>query len=276
MTAPASQSSSIPGRRRRKVAAAPAGTVVAYLRVSTDEQAESGAGLAAQRAAITAEAERQGWTITAWHSDEGLSGGLAPAKRPGLAAALAAVRNREAAALVAAKLDRISRSMSDAAAMLDRSAREGWELVTCDMAMDTSTPQGRAAAHMVMTFSELERGLISQRTREALAARKAAGVQLGTPTQLPDEVLRRIITEAADGRSLRKIAQGLMADGIATGSGRPTWHPPQVQRALDCQRAQALTAEMFGSDTIDPGEKPCSVLRAAGGEATDARCALDV
>lgn len=248
MTAPAAQSSAIPGRRRRTRAEAPADTVVAYLRVSTDEQAVSGAGLEAQRAAITALAERRGWTITAWFTDEGLSGGLAPAKRPGMRDALAAVRNREAAALVAAKLDRLSRSMADAAAMLDRSEREGWQLVTCDMAADTSTPQGRAAAHMTMTFAELERGLISQRTREALAARKAAGVQLGTPTQVPDEVLRRIITEAAEGRSLRKIAAGLMADGILTGSGKATWHAPQVQRALDCQRAQQLTTEMFGTE----------------------------
>lgn len=247
MTAPASQSSPIPGRRRRTVATAPEGTVVAYLRVSTAEQAESGAGLAAQRAAITAEAERQGWTIVGWHTDEGLSGGLAPAKRPQLSAALEAVRTRQAAILVSAKLDRLSRSVRDAADLVEQSRREGWQLVTLDCAVDTSTPAGEAAASMMSVFSQLERRLISERTRSALAARKAAGVQLGTPTQVPDAVLVRIITEAAEGRSLRKIAQGLMADDILTGSGRPTWHPPQVQRALDCQRAQQLTAEMFGS-----------------------------
>lgn len=235
----------IPGRRRRIRPEAPAGTVVAYLRVSTDEQAASGAGLEAQRTAITAEAERRGWTITAWHTDEGLSGGLAPSKRPGMAAALAAVQNREAAILMAAKLDRLSRSMAHAATLLDRSSREGWQLVTCDMAADTSTPQGRAAAHMTMTFAELERGLISQRTREALAERKAAGVQLGTPTRLPEAVARRIITEAAAGLSLRQIAAGLMADGIPTGAGKPTWHAPQVQRAMDSQQGRRIAADLF-------------------------------
>ncbi|MEP9391203.1 recombinase family protein [Gordonia sp. VNK1] len=236
----------IPGRRRRKAASAPANTAVAYVRVSTDEQMQSGAGLAAQRAAIQAEADRQGWTITGWHVDD-VSGGIAPDKRPGLSNALAKVRNREAAILVAAKLDRLSRSMSDAAGLLDLSAREGWQVVTCDMALDTSTPQGRAAAHMTMTFAELERGMISQRTREALATRKAAGVQLGKPTKLPDEVLRRVITEASQGRSLRQIAAGLMADGIRTGSGSERWSAQQVRRALDCQRSEHLTAEMFGA-----------------------------
>lgn len=247
MTAPASQSSTIPGRRRRTVSTAPEGAVVAYLRVSTTEQAESGAGLAAQRAAITAEAERHGWTIVGWHTDEGLSGGLAPSKRPELAAALEAVRTRKAAILVSAKLDRLSRSVRDAADLVEQSRREGWQLVTLDCAVDTSTPAGEAAASMMSVFSQLERRLISERTRSALAVRKAAGVQLGTPTQVPDAVLRRIIAEAADGRSLRTIAAGLMAEGIPTGSGRPTWHPPQVQRALDCQRARHLTAELYGT-----------------------------
>lgn len=245
MSAPAAHTNVIPGRRRRARATAPKGSAVAYLRVSTAEQAESGAGLDAQRAAITAEAERRGLTIVAWYEDAGVSGGLAPSKRPGLRAALTAVQNREAEVLIASKLDRLSRSIQHASVLLDTAVAEGWQLVTCDLAADTSTPNGEAQAGMMMVFSQLERRLISQRTKEALAARKAAGKQLGTPTQVPDEVLRRIITEAAEGRSLRKIAAGLMADGILTGAGKTTWHAPQVQRAMDCQRARVLAAEMF-------------------------------
>ncbi|NMN94814.1 recombinase family protein [Antrihabitans stalactiti] len=240
MPATDSQAPAVPGRRRRSRATAPANTCVAYTRVSTDEQVESGAGLAAQRAAIQAEADRRGWTIVAWHTDEGVSGGVAPARRTGLSAALAAVCNREAAMLVAAKLDRVSRSVADMGRLLVEAERKSWHFVTCDMAVDMSTPQGRAAAHMMVVFSELERGLISQRTRDALAVRKAAGVKLGKPTNVPDDVLRRIISEANSGVSLRKIAEGLMADGIPTGVGKAKWHAPQVQRALDCQRAQEL------------------------------------
>jgi hypothetical protein len=73
MTANATVASSS-RRRRRRTAAAPA-TVVAYTRVSTEEQAISGAGLAAQRTTIETEAALRGWTIVEWHSDEGISGG---------------------------------------------------------------------------------------------------------------------------------------------------------------------------------------------------------
>ena len=250
MTTP--QRSVIPGRRTRAVAEAPGNTAVAYLRVSTDEQAQSGAGLDAQRAAITAEAERRGWTITEWHTDEALSGGLMPSKRPALRAALATLKARRSAALIASKLDRVSRSMADAGTLLDRARSEGWQLVTCDLAADTSTPAGEAAAGMMIVFSQLERRLISQRTREALATRKAAGMQLGQPMKVSDSVLRRVITEAAAGVSLRKIATGLMADGILTGSGSPTWHAPQVQRAIDCQRGREIAAELFATEQVAP------------------------
>ncbi|WP_338020936.1 recombinase family protein [Rhodococcus sp. YH1] len=244
MTAPR-RNTAIPGRRSRTPATAPAGTAVAYLRVSTAEQAESGLGLGAQRAAIEAEAQRRGLTIVGWYEDAGVSGGLAPSKRPGLRAALAAVRSKEAAILIAAKLDRLSRSVHHAAVLVDTARVEGWQVMTLDLAADMTTPAGEAQAGMLMVFSQLERRLIGQRTREALAVKKAQGVQLGRPTQVPDEVLRRIITEAAAGMSLRTIAAGLMRDGIPTGAGKATWHAPQVQRALDCQRAHELAAEMF-------------------------------
>src|SRR4051794_28784928 len=108
MTAKATAATS---RRRRRPTAAVMSTVIAYTRVSTEEQAASGAGLAAQRATIEAEAARRGWAIIDWHSDEGISGGKGIEDRPGLAAAVAAVESGKAGTLIAAKLDRLSRSV---------------------------------------------------------------------------------------------------------------------------------------------------------------------
>lgn len=244
MTEPAT-TANIPGRRLRTRAAAPANTAVAYLRVSTDEQARSGLGLDDQRAKLQAEADNRGWQIVAWYSDEGVSGGTAPAKRPGLSAALQAVQGREAATLMALKIDRLSRSMADAGTLLDQAAREGWQIFTADLAADTTTPAGRAQAGMMITFSEYERNLISTRTRDALAALKARGVQLGQPSKVPDETITRVILEMADGRSLRAIAGDLTAEGIPTSAGKSTWSAQQVKRAADCTRGREIAAQLF-------------------------------
>ena len=81
--------------------------VVAYLRVSTDEQAESGLGLEAQRASITAEAERRDWNIVAEFTDAGVSGSVAPLDRPGLAEAVELCCDSDASVIIAAKLSLI-------------------------------------------------------------------------------------------------------------------------------------------------------------------------
>src|SRR6476660_9424655 len=191
---------------RRRTRIAPEGTVVAYVRVSTDEQAASGAGLDAQRIAIEAEAQRRGWTVLGWHADEGISGGKGVEHRPGLAAAIEAVESGRAAGLLAAKLDRVSRSVLDTASLMEQARTGGWELVTCDLAIDTSSPAGEATASMMAVFSQLERRLISQRTREALAFKRGQGVRLGRPPTLPTQVVQQIIEYRAAGDSLRRIA----------------------------------------------------------------------
>src|SRR4051812_22324091 len=89
---------------------------VGYVRVSTSEQADSGLGLQAQRSAIKAEAKRRGWALVGIEEDAGASG-KSMAGRAGLEAALALVESGQAEALVVAKLDRLSRSLLDFAAL---------------------------------------------------------------------------------------------------------------------------------------------------------------
>jgi DNA invertase Pin-like site-specific DNA recombinase len=214
--------------------------------VSTDEQAASGAGLDAQRAAIPAEVERHGWTVIAWHADEGIGGGKGVEHRPGLAAAIDAVESGQAAGLIAAKLDRISRSVLDTASLMEQARRAGWELVTCDLAIDTSTPAGEATASMMAVFSQLERRFISQRTREALAIKKTQGMRLGRPSAVPSEVVRRIVDARVGGDSLRRIAASLAADGVPTAQGGMKWHASSIHAVLEGQDAAKLASAKAG------------------------------
>src|SRR4051794_14789573 len=97
--------------------------VAAYVRVSTDEQHKSGAGLEAQRQVIASEVERRGWEVAELFEDTGYS--ARDLKRPGIQAALAVLADGAADALVVAKLDRLSRSMLDFTSIMARAATEG-------------------------------------------------------------------------------------------------------------------------------------------------------
>ena len=157
--------------------------VVAYIRVSTEEQRESGAGLAAQHAAIVAECERRGWHLLDVIEDAGYS--AKDLKRPGVRIALEILRDGGADALVVAKLDRLSRSMLDFASIMASAQKQGWGLIALDCAVDTTTPAGEAMANVLATFAQFERRSISQRTKDALAIKKAQGLKLGRPRVLP-------------------------------------------------------------------------------------------
>lgn len=226
-----------------KVPAAPAGTAVAYVRVSTDEQAKSGAGIGAQRAAIEAVAEREGWTITAWHSDEGVSGSKGPAERPGLAAALADITEGRAERMVVQKVDRLSRKFADSVMLMEAAITEGWPIYVAALSASTETQQGRFQLRLYATLAEDERDTIRQRTRDALAVKKAQGVRLGRPQGLPDDVVRRILTERAAGTGYQRIANGLNDDGVPTAQGGAKWYPATVRAVLKSQRAADLAAE---------------------------------
>ena len=201
--------------------------VVAYLRVSSQEQADSGLGLAAQRSAIEGEAARRGWTVAAWHEDAGISG--KSLKRPALAAAIEDVEEGRAAALVVAKLDRLSRSLLDFASLMESARAGGWGLVALDLQVDTTTPGGEMMANVMATFAHYERRLIGQRTRDALGALKASGASLGRPRTLPAEVLNRIVAEHEAGAGWSEIARRLNVDNVPTAQGGARWHPSTVR-----------------------------------------------
>ncbi|MEZ0494627.1 recombinase family protein [Kineococcus sp. TBRC 1896] len=208
-----------------------------YLRVSTEEQASSGAGLAAQRAALEAEAQRRGWDLElvedAGYSAKNLN-------RPALTEALTRLDAHRADVLMVTKLDRLSRSVHDFTGLLDRAQRRGWSLVCLDLGVDTTTPAGELQAHVVASMAHYERRLIGQRTKDALAAKKAAGVRLGRPQSLPLEVVRRVVAARDGGATWQSIADALVADGVPTARGGTTWRVSTVQSVYKSQAAADL------------------------------------
>ncbi len=212
---------------------------IGYVRVSTDEQHASGGGLAAQRAAITSECERRGWALVKIVG-ENAGASSTTLQRAGLQRALEDLDAGRAGVLVVAKLDRLSRSVSQGAQVMERAQRRGWSLVALDFGLDTTTPAGEMVANVILSTAQYERRLIGQRTRDALAAKRAAGVRLGRPQTLPDSTVVRIVAERTAGRSLRCIAGALTCDGVPTARGGAEWQASSVKAVLESQAADRL------------------------------------
>jgi DNA invertase Pin-like site-specific DNA recombinase len=204
---------------------------VGYIRVSTEEQANSGLGLEAQRAAIEAECVRRGWALLAIHEDAGISGSTV-AKRPGLTAALEDVESGRTGGIVVAKLDRLSRSLADFADLMARAQSAGWNLVALDLGVDLATPSGEFMAGVMASAAQWERRIIGQRTRDALAVKKGQGVRLGRPSVLPLSVTERILTARNQGEGWSAIARVLNAEQVPTATDGATWHPSTVRAVV--------------------------------------------
>ncbi len=218
--------------------------VLLYVRVSTDEQRESGLGLAAQRDTLTALAARKGWTDVEWIEDAGFSAGSLG--RPGIQRALDMLARGQADALVVARLDRLSRSLLDFAGLMDTARRQGWSIVAADLGVDMTEPAGEMLASVLAAFAQYERALISKRTREAMNAAKARGVRLGGPITTPAAVRERVVAAAASGYSHAAIARALNADGVPTASGG-TWHRSGVRRVLHSHALDLHALELRGT-----------------------------
>jgi DNA invertase Pin-like site-specific DNA recombinase len=208
---------------------APHTPAVIYCRVSTDKQGENGLGMEAQAAACIAECERRGWgAITMFQevtSAKGPKPELDNAKR---------IAKEHGAVLVVAKDDRASRSTIETLLLHDQAAKEGWHFFACNMPnVDTTTPDGRFMATMFAAFAELERGRISDRTKAALAAKKARGETLGRPRRL-DALTQDVIRFGREsGQSYEAIAVALNAQGVRGPQGG-LWYKQTVRDA--CKR----------------------------------------
>lgn len=209
--------------------------LLAYVRVSTTEQAERGYGLDAQEMAIRETCDRRGWELVELVRDEGLSG--KNLERPGLRRALERLAAGEADGLLVAKLDRLSRSVVDFGLLLEWFTEAEVALVALDLGVDTSTPGGRLVANVFASVAEWERDTIAARTKDGLAAVRAQGKPTGRPAVADrPELAERIRAMRDQGLTLQAIADTLTAEGVPTARGAKAWRPSSVQAASGYRR----------------------------------------
>lgn len=157
--------------------------VITYARVSTEEQGDSQLGLEAQKLALN------NWCLPRFQIEMRCHladvASASTTERPGLERALLALKLGEYDTLVVTKLDRLSRSVADFAELCERAQTEGWAIIALDIGVDMTTATGKMVANILMSVAQWEREMIGQRTREALAAKKARGERAGGPEPKP-------------------------------------------------------------------------------------------
>lgn len=218
--------------RTPKTRATIPGQYVAYYRVSTTKQGESGLGLDAQRAAVERYLAGKGMLLAEFTEVE--SGKRAD--RPQLALAIQASK-RHKATLVIAKLDRLSRNVAFISNLMENAT----DFIACDM-----PHANRLTIHVLAAVAEHEREMISARTQAAMDQAKARGVKMGNPRwqesigkataarwpkRAASQVEAILRAHQTEGKSLRQIAAALNELGLKTPTGAQ-WHASSVRAAL--------------------------------------------
>jgi DNA invertase Pin-like site-specific DNA recombinase len=216
--------------KRRRARRGTKTIAVAYLRVSTDEQA---LGSDAQRAAILAFAAREGITVASWHEDIGIGGATTIAACPGLLASVGALRTSTAGVLLVAKRDRLARDVEKAALVERLVEREGAKVVST-AGEGGDDPAGQLLRRIVDSFAEYERLIIKARTKSALAVKKNKGERVSRHAPyghrfeggrvVPDHAEQAIIARARELRAQRltiaAIVDALETEGLSNRAGR--------------------------------------------------------
>ena len=209
---------------------------VAYIRVSTEQQAEQGVSLDAQRAKLTAYAALYDLDLVAVEVDAGVS--AKSLDRPGLQAALAALRGGHAEALLVVKLDRLTRSVRDLGDLVEGFFANGrWSLMSVSEQIDTRTAAGRLVLNVLASVAQWERESTGERTSAALQHKAAQGEFTGghvrygfrladdAKTLVPVLAEQKVIAEArklrAAGLSLRLVADELTRRGFKSRVAKP-------------------------------------------------------
>lgn len=214
-----------------------------YVRVSTEEQVD-GVSIDLQKEKIRLFCRAKDWILCEIYEDAGKSG--KDLHRNGMEDLIRDAKGRQFEAVIVYKVDRLSRRQRDLWHLLDDVFEpNGVGFVSVNEPFDTTTAIGKACLGMIGVFAQLERDMISERTKDALSYKKRQGDRLGTPplgfSLVGDELKERPEELAAvryakqlrrEGFSLRDIANHLDEAGHQTKRGGK-WHRSTVRYLLN-------------------------------------------
>ena len=219
---------------------------IGYIRVSTQGQADEGVSLQAQRAKIEAYCALNDMELVAVFEDAGISGASMNG-RTGLHAALKSTG--KGMALISYSISRIARSTRDMLEIAERLDKIGADLVSITERIETTTAAGRMVFKMLAVLSDFERDQIGERTKMALAHKKAKGevyapVPFGfdaiegrlVEVKRESRIVAEIMRQRAAGVSMNEIASNLNAQGIQ-GKRGGKWFASTVRYVIQRQAA---------------------------------------
>ena len=217
-----------------------------YVRVSTDDQVQTGFGSEVQLTQCKAMATVKGGDIFGIYDDAGISGTKGEGKRPELARMMKDIRSGNLDMVIFAALDRLGRNTRIILDLVERMTDEGVEIVSCKESLDTSTPTGKFVLTMFAALAQLDRDNIVRRTTDGRDARgkhdgeKGGNMPLGyvrvdqgvvvEPRQAA--LVRRIVALRSVPSSMGDIAAVLNSEGVPTPRGAKSWYPSTVRQVL--------------------------------------------
>lgn len=216
---------------------------IGYVRVSTEEQAQSGVSLDAQEERIRPFCQAKGWELTKVIRDEGHS--AKDLYRPGIMQIVAGCKKKEFEVVVVLKLDRLTRSVKDLGFLVeDVFNKNNVAFSSLLDNFDTSSANGRMVMNILATIAQWERDIISERTRDAMQFMKRGLRLIGAvpfgfdlieerlqPNLEQMDVLKRMIKLRQEGLSFKKISDRLNFGRVPSKAGG-RWHPKTVMGAI--------------------------------------------
>lgn len=219
---------------------------IGYIRVSSEDQANSGLSLAHQKARIEAYTVATDLDLVCVIEDAGKS--AKNLNREGMQKALEMIRKGEARALIVLKLDRLTRSVKDLGTLVETFDKTGAALISVQDSINTQTAAGRLVINLLGSVAQWEREAIGERTAAALSVKKGRMEKTGgdtpfgydvvegqlIPNHHEQEAIKTMKKLKGRGYSLRAIGEELLSCGFNAKNGGQ-WYPKTISRILVAQ-----------------------------------------